>query len=55
MREALSPLLRTGAASQSRYFISLSGSEETFKVTAFESALEDPLTRQPAHWGLFCG
>lgn len=55
MSEALSPLLRTGAASQSRNFLSLSGNEESFKVTAFASALEDPLTRQLAHWGLFFG
>jgi hypothetical protein len=55
MSEALSPLLCTGAASQSRYFFNLSGNEETFKVTAFESLLEDPFARQPAHWGLFVG
>jgi len=55
MSEALSPLLRTGVASQSRYFFSLSDNQETFKVTAFESALEDPFARQPAHCGLFVG
>lgn len=37
MNEAVPPLLRKGAANRSRYFFTLSGDDEAFKVIGFES------------------
>ncbi|MEJ2465952.1 MAG: type VI secretion system tip protein TssI/VgrG [Candidatus Thiodiazotropha sp.] len=41
MSELSIPLFREGAANRTRYFFTLSGSEETFKVIAFESVVEN--------------